>query len=266
MTHTEKNNFIGELIAVSSLVLLLTLLIYFRGMYYVQLAESSLISVFIWQFISWLPWYLIILVRNFFKPALFVHLFGHRRLLLHIMIATIWSLLMVAWFKLVSQEISPFLETKDTRYGVFRWFFINWFILNGFIYTLFLVASLSRSVHHLHNELKDTYLRRFFVRSGKVSDLININDVEWIEAQDYYVKIHTSDKSYLVRTSLTDMQNQLPPQQFIRIHRSYLVNLDCIASIRQKGQGKYEAEVNNNSLEISRSGLSRLKKETHIFS
>jgi two-component system LytT family response regulator len=101
------------------------------------------------------------------------------------------------------------------------------------------------------------------VRSGKVSDLIKIKNIDWIEAQDYYVKIHTRDKYYLVRTSLADFEKQLPPSKFVRIHRSYLVNL---TSIRQKKQGKYEAVVNNVSLEISRSGLSRLKQEAQVFS
>ena len=173
---------------------------------------------------------------------------------------------MVAWFKLVSQQISPFLETEDTRYGVFKWFFINWFILNGFIYTIFLVISLNKSALHLSGELSDTYLKRFFVRSGKVSDFINIEKIDWIEAQDYYVKIHTRDKHYLVRTSLADFEKQLPPSQFVRIHRSYVINLDSLISIRQKGQGKYEAEVNDVFLEISRSGLSRLKQEAQVFS
>lgn len=266
MANSDKSSFTAELIGISSLVLLLTSLIYFRGVYYVQLADTNLISVFIWQFSSWLPWYVVILVRNYYQPALFVHLFGHRRFLVHVVIAITWSLLMVGWFKLVSQQISPFLETEDTRYGVFKWFFINWFILNGFIYTIFLVISLNKSVLHLSQELGDTYLKRFFVRSGKVSDLINIEKIGWLEAQDYYVKIHTRDKHYLVRTSLADFEKQLPPSQFVRIHRSYIVNLDSLTAIRQKGQGKYEAEVNNVLLEVSRSGLSRLKQEAQVFS
>jgi two-component system LytT family response regulator len=114
--------------------------------------------------------------------------------------------------------------------------------------------------------LSDTYLEHFFVRSGRVSDLIKIENIDWIEAQDYYVKIHTCDKHYLVRTSLADFEKQLPPSKFVRIHRSYLVNLDSLTSIKQKEQGKYEAVVNNVSLEISRSGLSRLKQEAQVFS
>ena len=138
--------------------------------------------------------------------------------------------------------------------------------MNGFIYMIFLVISLNKSVHHLTEELSDTYLKHFFVRSGKVSDFIEIKNIDWIEAQDYYVKIHTRDKYYLVRTSLADFEKQLPPSKFVRIHRSYLVNLDSLTSIRQTKQGKYEAVVNNVSLEISRSGLSRLKQEAQVFS
>jgi hypothetical protein len=266
MADSEKSNFIAELIGISCLLLLFTSMIYFRGVYYVKLADTNLISVFIWQLSSWFPWYVVILVRNYYQPALLFRLFAHRRLLIHVVIATIWSLLMVGWFMQVSQQISPFLETEDTRYGVFKWFFINWFIINGFIYLIFLVNSLNKSVLHLTEELSDTYLEHFFVRSGKVSDLIKIENIDWIEAQDYYVKIHTSDKHYLVRTSLADFEKQLPPSKFVRIHRSYLVNLDSLTSIKQKEQGKYEAVVNNVSLEISRSGLSRLKQEAQVFS
>ncbi len=266
MADSEKSNFITELMGISSLLLLVTILVFFRGVYYVKLADTNLISVFIWQLSSWFPWYVVVLVRNYYQPALFFRLFGHRRILIHVVIATIWSLLMVGWFKLVSQQISPFLETEGTRYGVFKWFFINWFIINCFIYMIFLVASLNKSVLHLTKELSDTYLKSFFVRSGRVSDFLKITDIDWIEAQDYYVKIHTRDRYYLVRTSLADFEKQLPPSKFVRIHRSYLVNLDSLTSIRQKKQGKYEALVNNVSLEISRSGLSRLKQEAQVFS
>ena len=79
------------------------------------------------------------------------------------------------------------------------------------------------------------------------------------------MKIHTKDKYYLVRTSLADFEKQLPPSKFVRIHRSYLINLDSLTSIKQKKQGNYEAVVNNFSLEISRSGLSRLKQEAQVF-
>ena len=266
MADLKKNNLITELMSISGLLLLLTFLIYLRGVYYVKLADTNVISVFIWQLSSWFPWYVVILVKNYYQLALFFRLFGHRRFWVHIVIAIIWSLLMVGWFKLVSQQISPFLETEGTRYGVFKWFFINWFILNCFIYMIFLVASLNKSVQHLTKALNDTYLKSFFVRSGKVSDFIKITDIDWIEAQDYYVKIHTKEKHYLVRTSMAEFEKQLPPSKFVRIHRSYLVNLDSLTSIRQKEQGKYEAVVNDVTLDISRSGLSRLKKEAQVFS
>lgn len=74
-------------------------------------------------------------------------------------------------------------------------------------------------------------LRKIVVRSGSKKTLVDVDDIEWIEAADYYARLHTGDGSPLVRLSLTWFENHLDPLRFVRIHRSYIVNVDRVREI-----------------------------------
>jgi two-component system, LytTR family, response regulator len=62
--------------------------------------------------------------------------------------------------------------------------------------------------------------------------IIDVGEVEWIEAEDYYAAIHTGRRRHLIRESLTSLEARLDPSQFVRIHRSALVNLSHAREIR----------------------------------
>jgi two-component system LytT family response regulator len=62
--------------------------------------------------------------------------------------------------------------------------------------------------------------------------IIDVGEVEWIEAEDYYAAIHTGRRRHLIRESLTSLEARLDPSQFVRIHRSALVNLAHAREIR----------------------------------
>jgi two-component system, LytTR family, response regulator len=62
--------------------------------------------------------------------------------------------------------------------------------------------------------------------------IIDVGEVEWIEAEDYYAAIHTGRRRYLIRESLTSLEARLDPKQFVRIHRSALVNLAHVREIK----------------------------------
>jgi two-component system, LytTR family, response regulator len=68
--------------------------------------------------------------------------------------------------------------------------------------------------------------------SGKL--ILNADEVDWIEADDYYAAIHARHGRHLVRESLASLEKRLNPERFLRIHRSAIVNVDRICEIRRE--------------------------------
>ncbi len=96
------------------------------------------------------------------------------------------------------------------------------------------------------------------IKIGNKLKVIPINDVHWFEADDYCVKVHTSEKSYTMRKSLKSLQKELTSLNFVRVHRSALLNLDYLDHI-----DFHSSTVKlQNTLEIpiSKSGASLLKE------
>lgn len=78
---------------------------------------------------------------------------------------------------------------------------------------------------------------RFLVRKLGREFLIVAADVEWLQASGNYVNLHLGGRDYPLRSTIGGIQPRLDPTRFIRIHRSYIVNLDRVASIEPLGTG-----------------------------
>jgi two-component system LytT family response regulator len=104
-------------------------------------------------------------------------------------------------------------------------------------------------------------LERVLVRQGPKVHVIPVGKLDWVEAQDDYVSLNSEGKAYLKQQTLTDLGRQLDPARFVRIHRSYLVNLDRLARIDTEG-GEPRAVVleDGTRVPLSRSGYQRIKK------
>jgi len=74
-------------------------------------------------------------------------------------------------------------------------------------------------------------LTRLFVRDGERILPLAIGDVVRLEAADDYVTVHSGRREFLVGLTLQEFENRLPPDRFLRVHRSHIVNLDHVASI-----------------------------------
>ena len=74
--------------------------------------------------------------------------------------------------------------------------------------------------------------------TGQVS-FVKISDIDWIEAADYYACIHIGSKTHLLRRSLSELEEELKPA-FCRIHRSTIVNLDRVQSLKLNQDGEYD--------------------------
>jgi two-component system, LytTR family, response regulator len=94
---------------------------------------------------------------------------------------------------------------------------------------------------------------RLLVPDGERLQFIDANTVEWLEADDNYVHVHTSTRRYLVRRTLQDLIIQLGKDRFVRIHRSFAVNLQAIGSLTPLFKGDYELHLRNGQrLRLSR--------------
>jgi two-component system LytT family response regulator len=103
------------------------------------------------------------------------------------------------------------------------------------------------------------YATRFTVRDGERYVLVRARDVDWAEASANYVRLHVGQKTYQMRTTMSDLERQLDPAQFTRIHRSAIVNLDRVREIRPEWHGEYEvALVTGATLRLSRGYRDRL--------
>jgi two-component system LytT family response regulator len=85
-------------------------------------------------------------------------------------------------------------------------------------------------------------------------------DIDWIEAADYYASLHVGPKTHLLRRSMNDLESDLDPAQFCRIHRSTIVNLDRVRELRFDSDAEYELVLaDGTQLRLSR----RYRKDLH---
>lgn len=81
------------------------------------------------------------------------------------------------------------------------------------------------------------HARRFAVRRNERTVLINVDDVDWIEADGDYVRLHTGSNVHLLATRMHAMETRLDPTRFHRIHRSTIVRLQRIRELRRAEDG-----------------------------
>ena len=94
---------------------------------------------------------------------------------------------------------------------------------------------------------------------GQVS-YVQIPDIDWVEAEDYYVCVHVGSKSHLLRRSITALQRELDPRAFCRIHRSTIVNLRRVRGLELGAQGEYQVLLDGGErLRVSRKFRKELK-------
>ncbi len=105
-----------------------------------------------------------------------------------------------------------------------------------------------------------SYAARIAVKDGTKVHVIPVARLDYAEAQDDYVSLHSEGKSYLKQQTISSLETALDPQQFVRIHRSYLVNLGRIARIEPYGKDSRIAVLTDGTqLPVSRAGYDRLK-------
>jgi two-component system LytT family response regulator len=87
------------------------------------------------------------------------------------------------------------------------------------------------------------YLPRLMIRSGGRLTVVDVRDVEWIEAEGNYVSIHSQGKSHLLRQKISALEAQLDPSRFARIHRSIIIRTDLIKSMKPLFNGDHSVTM-----------------------
>jgi two-component system LytT family response regulator len=104
------------------------------------------------------------------------------------------------------------------------------------------------------------YATRLAVKEGTRVHVIPADRLDYAEAQDDYVSLRSEGKSYLKQQTIAGLERSLDPQQFVRIHRSYLVNLARVARIEPYAKDSRIALLTDGTrLPVSRAGYERLK-------
>ncbi|MDG1331046.1 MAG: response regulator [Crocinitomicaceae bacterium] len=101
---------------------------------------------------------------------------------------------------------------------------------------------------------------RIVIKDKNAIKIIPIQDVTYLEAYDDYVKVHIEVKTYLKKKTLTYYEKTLDRRQFVRIHRSYILNLNELTGIEPFEKNSYRAVLKNGErIPISRSAYGPLK-------
>lgn len=98
------------------------------------------------------------------------------------------------------------------------------------------------------------WLERIAVKDTHRVMLLSVAEIDWIEAEDYYVQIHTGGKSHLLREPLKELETKLDPQRFVRIHRSTIVNVNRVRELQPLVHGESVVILHDGTrLKLSRS-------------
>lgn len=108
-------------------------------------------------------------------------------------------------------------------------------------------------------------IERISVKTGQKLYVIMLEDIMFLQSNGDYVSIYSKENVYLKEQTMKYFEKNLPPKQFIRIHRSYIVNVDFINSIQNYKKNQFKVKLKNNyELKASQTGYNLLKERLSI--
>jgi two-component system, LytTR family, response regulator len=108
-------------------------------------------------------------------------------------------------------------------------------------------------------QAKQKRLTRLVVKTGGRIVFLRVEEIDWVEAADNYVRIHSGRECHLIRETLQSLESRLNPEKFLRIHRSTLVNVDRIRELQPIFHGDYLVKLNDGTeLTLSRNYREKL--------
>ena len=104
------------------------------------------------------------------------------------------------------------------------------------------------------------HVQRIIIRDRGKAHLIPVEHIDYVEAEDDYIQIHAQGKCWMKTQSLSDFEGQLDDTKFVRVHRSYLVNVACVQSMGRLTKDVQSVIMRDGTeIPVSRAGMERLK-------
>ncbi|HEY0955570.1 MAG TPA: LytTR family DNA-binding domain-containing protein [Roseateles sp.] len=105
-------------------------------------------------------------------------------------------------------------------------------------------------------------ITRVLVRDGEGMQVLLVDDIAYIEAQADYVAFHAHGREHLKPQRISELETQLDPTRFVRVHRSFIINLAVLQGLEKTDSDAYVARMKNGKrIPVSRSGYDRLRAE-----
>jgi len=86
---------------------------------------------------------------------------------------------------------------------------------------------------------EEVFLKRILIKADNRIHIIPVEDIQWFEADGYNIKIFNLTESFKLRKTMKEIEQKLDPKVFLRIHRSYIINMDYIKEIQEWFKGDY---------------------------
>ncbi|HEY1984258.1 MAG TPA: LytTR family DNA-binding domain-containing protein [Terracidiphilus sp.] len=111
------------------------------------------------------------------------------------------------------------------------------------------------------------YPRHLVVPNGTRDSFVNVDEIEWIEAADYYACLHVGSRTFMLRETIKQLVDTLDPYKFVRVHRSAIVNVAMVREILRGGRSEGWVQLaSGHRLKMSKSGWDALLAATHSAS
>jgi len=144
-----------------------------------------------------------------------------------------------------------------------------------------MIAAIEKVKHRIQNEEKiddkleelsnfrsgEEFIDRIVVKDRSKIHIITVDQIRYIESLDDYVMIYTHEGRHIKQKTMKFFETNLDPKNFIRIHRSYIVQVDNIAEIQQYEKESYIVilkDANKTKLKVSKSGYKKIKEVLHF--
>ena len=102
-------------------------------------------------------------------------------------------------------------------------------------------------------EAERTDAGRLAVRDGRETELVTINEIDWVDAAGDYMCLHVGGKTHIMRSTMKELLAKLPEKDFVRIHRSTIVNIHRVSSVSSLSKGEFRLQLGSEtSLKVSR--------------
>ena len=116
-----------------------------------------------------------------------------------------------------------------------------------------------KSVLATLNRGQREYPKRLVVPSGSRDSFVNVDDIEWVEAADYYSCLHVGTKSLMLRETIKQLAETLDPRKFVRVHRSAIVNIGQVREVLREGRNEgWVLLLSGQRLKMSKTGWQAL--------